>query len=228
MKKLIFCFIIVIAAVSCQKDFDLKSSITGKVELLGEYTSDMHPENVKVVLENNSFRKETYTNDLGVYTFRDVEEGTYTITFLCEGYVTCRLTNYAFIGLGKTAVIERTYLNAISEMKVSGADFSLTSGIGGYTVVEGTIATNGKSLRGRIYLYFDRSPLVSDKEFKYHTFEGANLVRDSFGNLLIKDFIRDLPKGEEWYVGIYLWEGPNFPPYTEPRKIFEPVKVKVN
>ncbi|MGV8095392.1 MAG: carboxypeptidase-like regulatory domain-containing protein [Mangrovibacterium sp.] len=228
MKKLIFYSIIVLAAFSCRKDLDLKGIITGKVELYGPSDSNKYLENVNIVLENNHFRKETFANESGIYSFLDVEEGNYTLTFSCEGYETCRLTNYTFIGLGKMAVIERTYLNAISAMKVLGVDLSLTSGINGYTVVEGMIATNGESFRGRIYLFFDRSPEVSDENYMYHTLGGVNFTADNLNNLMIKDFIHDLPKGEDWYVGIYLWEGPDYPPYTEPRKIFQTIMVTVD
>jgi hypothetical protein len=62
----------------------------------------------------------------------------------------------------------------------------------------------------------------------YHTLGGVNFATDNLNNLMIKDFIHDLPKGEDWYVGIYLWEGPDYPPYTEPRKIFQTIMVTVD
>jgi hypothetical protein len=228
MKKLIAFAIILLFAFGCKKDLDLKGTITGKVELSAYMNSDNSPEGVKVVLENDHFRRETLTNDDGIYSFENIDGGYYNLTYSYNGFGTYQMKDYTVIGLGKMNVIKRTTLYKIHDFNFQEAHLSVTGGVNGYAVIEGFVTSApGMCERLGMHLYFDKTPDVSHIKHIYSTNGSANFKRVEGDTLFIKDFIHDLPKGENWYVGIYIRnESDNNPPTTL-KKAYETLKLKV-
>lgn len=226
MNKIIAFIIIALFVLGCKKELDLNGSVTGNVELSSPYNS--HPENVKVLIENDHFKKETLTNTKGIFKFSGVDEGYYTLTFSLNGYGTYQLKDFALIGLGKISVIERTILYPVPDFDFQEAQLSLTSGNNGYTIVEGFVTcAAGLNNQVLVYLYFSRSPDVSNERYTYSTYDYTNFKRVPGDTLLIKDFIHDLPKGENWYVGIYIGNTSDHKPPTTLKKAYKTIQLTV-
>lgn len=214
--------IIVFLAGSCTKELELVGAITGSVELYSPYNGT--PENVMVVIENEHFRAETYTNKKGIFLFSKVPDGYYTITFSYEGFETYIKENYAFIGFGKMAVIDQVSLYPKYNFKFQEAHLTLSSGINGYAVVDGFLTCpQGSNNFDNVVLFFDKTPDVTNEKYRYAT--GYSIYKRVKGDtIFVRDFIHDLPKGEEWYAGIYSFRYATGNLYN---KAFEPLKLTV-
>jgi hypothetical protein len=227
MKQLFLLIIVIFLAFGCKKSLDLKGSITGGVELREPYNADLLPINVKVTLKNNLLNQEVYTNEKGIFLFNNIEEGYYDLTFSYTGYGTYQIKNYAFIGFGKKAIIEKTTLYKIPEFVAQKAEISLTGGVGGYTILEGFV-TNAPGLSKDIHvsLFLDKTQDVSPEKYVYCS-NNSDIKWVQGDTIFIKDFIHNLPKGEKWYVGIYFHNYSDHQPPTSLKKAYETIKLTV-
>lgn len=231
-KKLVAAIWIVFLATSCgEKDLDLKGNLQGKVYLEG-YGDNQ--EGAKIVLERDDFRIETVADKNGYYRFVNIDEGVYTLTFSYDGYGTYQLKDYPFIGFGMNGVIEETTLHKIQNVDLKNVQLSLTGGVNGYAVIKGYVVIPPLENKYMIdvLLYFDKTQNVSGEVFTYKgIYNPSNSVwskGDVAGDtLFIHDFIHDMPKNENWYVGIYVKNSSDYKPPTTLKKAYETLKLKV-
>ncbi len=222
MIKITLLAILVVFMTGCRKDQVLEGSITGKVEL----SPSVSPEGVSVLLENGQTRRETVVHKSGIFRFDNVKEGYYDLTFSHEGYGTRQIRDFYFIGLGRTAVIERTVLDLVHDFDFLDVHLTLTRGVQGYTVAEGYFTSAPGLCQGvGVNLYLDKDTAVSNFFYTYST-DGHTLVNVVHGDtLFLKAYMHDLPEEGKWYVGIYNYDSSD--KLGTLRKAFETIQLTV-
>ncbi len=219
MSKIIVISFVFFLICSCEKELVLKGSIAGIVEC---NQSVEPPKGVKVLLEKGDFIREVSTDADGRYVFENVEEGYYNLTYSYSGYATFQIKNYAYTGFGKKVVIERTILYQIPDFNFNNVYLSLTGGINGYSNIKGFVTSlPGLLVFKGVSLFFDKDSGVNQEQYIY-SLPGAGNKYIPGDTIFINRIMPDIPKGEKWFVAIYITDG-----YAM-KKGFSTIELRVN
>jgi hypothetical protein len=102
MKYKILVLILAIQFLACNKE---EETLTGS--LIGKLTMDVGNDlsGIKIELENKCLKKETFTDDKGIFSFDNLVRDYYDITVSKVGYDTIRFTEI-ILGNGKPNISE--------------------------------------------------------------------------------------------------------------------------
>ncbi len=228
MKNILLYSFLILSLSSCKKELDLKGTITGNVVLYYYRNTDYMPQGLVVRLWNDKGSREVRTDENGRYTFTNVDDGIYNITYSFEGFGTYTRTSYAFIGFGKKAIIDQTGLYPVHDFDFQEAHLTITGDVLGYTILDGFLTcAPGLSQNVYVNLYLDRNEDVSNESYTYSTFDHIWYSRQEGDTIFLKGFINNLAKNEVWYAAVYNRNISDYSPPTTLKKSFNTLKLTV-
>ena len=226
--KGLFYFVFAVLLISCTEEFELEGSITGNIKLRQIDGLSYSLKDISVLLESGEVVTETYTDESGIFEFRNIKKGNYKLTFSKEGFGSRTIENFTYLGFGKNAVIENITLFQIPKVDFLDAKFSLKGNQGGYTIVEGFV-TSAPGTAGELHLslFFARTANVDNENYTYST-EFSDIKFVEGDTIFVKDFFQNLPLGEKWFMGIYSHYAFDYPPNSTLNKAFEILELTVD
>ena len=201
----IYYAILLIATTGCNSEETEYKLLSGDISGTIYQNGLVKVDPVQVILEGNNIKKTTTTNNHGQYLLKGLKTGTYNLTYMKEGYGTCRLNGYSYIG-GTKDPVEIPDINlaqlpdaSVSNLTISKIE-SYYDGISTKTAISYNAEFSPDPNLRTYYIYY----ISTDKNVSYKNYDIWYWLDETSPQIFLSEYYHYLKeKGTKLYLIIY-------------------------
>ncbi len=201
----IFYAIVLIAITGCNSEETEYKLLSGDISGIVYQNGLVKEDPVQVILEGNNVKKTTTTNEQSQYIFKGLKTGTYNLTFIKEGFGTCFLNGYSYIG-GTKDPVEVPDINlaqlpdaSVSNLTISKIE-SYTEGVSTKTVIYYNAEFASDPNLRTYYIYY----ISTDQDASYRNYDIWYWLDETSPQIFLSEYYHYLKeKGTKLYLIIY-------------------------